>query len=153
MKNRHASSFKTSTRVRWVEDEKQQKMVTESATTSETLLEGELAHYRVKDSYSLHWGTSTELMDFQVISAAKKAMIFIVLLEGKLDFSYDDLRFEINACDEPVGVAVNLTKPATFRRVVKKDNRVTKLKIVLPIDWVTERMGRNVMSKRLSASI
>ncbi|NOH95639.1 AraC family transcriptional regulator [Vibrio sp. 99-70-13A1] len=139
MANRLPSSFNKSALIRWVEHQDRHTLMSDTPMSKEELLEGELINYKVNNSFSLHGGTSDELTDFQVISTAKKALIFVILLEGKLDFSYDDTRFVFDATDEPVGVVVNLTKPATFRRVIQKGNHVTKLNIVLPVEWVEER--------------
>ncbi|MDN3616616.1 helix-turn-helix domain-containing protein [Vibrio gallaecicus] len=139
MVNKLPSSFNKSALIRWVEHKDRHTLMSDSPMSKEELLEGELINYKVNNSFSLHGGTSDELTDFQVISTAKKALIFVILLEGKLDFSYDDIRFVFDAVDKPVGVVVNLSKPATFRRVIQKGNHVTKLNIVLPVEWVEER--------------
>jgi len=143
MNKRHPSSFQKSAIVRWVEDEKKQTLVSENQYNTEALLEGELINYKVKSGFSLHGGTTTELTDFQVIATAQKALIIIILFKGKLDFSYDDVRFIFEANTEPKGMVVNLMKPATFRRSIQKDNQVSKLNILLPIDWIKERAGLN----------
>ena len=38
------------------------------------------------------------------------------------------------------GLVVNLAKPATFRRSVQKGNKVAKLKVLIPQDWIEERV-------------
>lgn len=35
---------------------------------------------------------------------------------------------------------MNLAKPATFRRTVRKGNKVAKLKVLIPQDWIQERV-------------
>ncbi len=143
MNNRLPSSFQKSAQVHWIQDEKKQSLVSETQHTSQVLVEGKLIDYKVKNSFIINGGTTTELTDFQVISTAQKFLIIIILFEGALDFSYDDIRFRLKANTKPKGVVVNLTKPATFRRSLKKDNRVSKLNILLPIDWIKERAGQN----------
>nr|WP_275665795.1 AraC family transcriptional regulator [Vibrio sp. Isolate30] len=115
-------------------------MVSEQFTETDPLLEGNVDTCKVKESFSLHWGTTTELKDHQVISTARKALILIILTDGKLDFSYDDLNFNMDSKDGYQGLVVNLAKPATFRRSVQKGNKVAKLKVLIPQKWVEERV-------------
>lgn len=141
MHNRIPSSFQKSALVRWVEEDKKQSLVSVNHHDSEVLVEGDLVHHKVKSGFILHSGTTDELRDFQVISTAKRALIIVILFEGKLDFSYDDVRFVFDANTQPKGMLVNLTKPATFRRSIQKNNRVTKLNILLPVEWIKDRGG------------
>ncbi|MGX9418501.1 helix-turn-helix transcriptional regulator [Vibrio sp. WJH972] len=140
------SSLQRSALIHWDNTEKRQVLVSDSPNSPKELVVGQLIQYNVKNSFSLSGGTSTELADYQVVSTAKKSVILVILLEGKLDISYDDLRFVFDASTGPTGVVVNLTKPATFRRIIEKGNHVTKLNIVIPIDWVEDRIesGSNV---------
>ncbi|EGA68429.1 putative transcriptional regulator, AraC/XylS family protein [Vibrio sinaloensis DSM 21326] len=138
MNSRSPSSFRTSALVRWIENEEKHQMVSESLT--DPLLEGEVDTYKVKQGFSLHWGSTTELRDHHVISTARNALIFIVLVEGKLDFSYDDLSFVMDAQSGSKGLVVNLAKPATFRRTVHSGNKVSKLKVLVPLEWIQERI-------------
>ncbi|MEF1227792.1 AraC family transcriptional regulator, partial [Vibrio fortis] len=126
--------------MRWVENEEKYKMVSEQFTETDPLLEGNVETCKVKESFSLHWGMTTELKDHQVISTARKALILIILTDGKLDFSYDDLNFNMDSKNGYQGLVVNLAKPATFRRSVQKGNKVAKLKVLIPQDWIEERV-------------
>lgn len=140
MNSRISSSFRKSALVRWIENEEKYQMVSEQFTETDPLLEGNVDTCKVKESFSLHWGTTTELKDHQVISTARKALILIILTDGKLDFSYDDLNFNMDSKNGYQGLVVNLAKPATFRRTVQKGNKVAKLKVLIPQDWIEERV-------------
>lgn len=140
MNSRISSSFRKSALVRWVESDEKHKMVSEQLTETDPLIEGNVETCKVKESFSLHWGTTTELKDHQVISTARKALIFIILTEGKLDFSYDDSNFVMDSSQDYQGLMVNLAKPATFRRTVQKGNKVSKLKVLIPQEWIQERV-------------
>ncbi len=137
------SSFKKSALVHWLEEGRKNTLVSETQYSTEVLVEGDLRHYSVKDGFTLHFGKTHELMDYQVIATARKGLIIMILLEGKLDFSYDDTRFKFNEENNPQGMVVNLLKPATFRRTLKKDNNVYKINILLPFEWVNERTETN----------
>lgn len=140
MNSRAPTSFRKSALVRWVESGEKHQMLSENLAESDPLLEGDVDTYKVKQGFSLHWGSTTELKDHHVISTARKAMIFVILLEGKLDFSYDDLSFVMDSESGSKGLVVNLAKPATFRRTVLEGNKVSKLKILVPLEWILERI-------------
>ncbi len=89
-------------------------------------------------------------MNFQVIATAQKALSITILLEGKLDFSYDNLVFSLDTNCNKSALIVNLTKPASFRRTLYRNNKVSKLHIVLPLSWV---QSRNRNDHRINAFI
>ena len=101
-----------------------------------TLIEGELISYQADHRFLLHGGHTKELMDFQVVTIAKKSLCITILLEGKLDFGYDDLNFSFDANQKKAAVVVNLARPVSFRRTLFKNNNVSKLNIILPFGWV-----------------
>ncbi|WP_295893515.1 helix-turn-helix domain-containing protein [uncultured Vibrio sp.] len=140
MNSRTSTSFRKSALVRWVAGDKKHKMVSEQLAETDPLLEGKIDTCKVKESFSLHWGATTELQDHKVISTARKALILIFLTKGKIAFSYDDSNFAMDAKHGYQGLAVNLAKPATFRRTVQKGNQVSKLKVIIPQDWLQERI-------------
>lgn len=107
------------------------------------LVEGDLLLYQVNHSFTLYGGTTHELMNFNVIASAQKALVIIILLEGKLDFSYDYLTFELDANSQKCAVVVSLTKPVSFHRKLYKDNNVSKLNISLPLSWIKNRNTSN----------
>ena len=51
-----------------------------------------------------------------------------------------DLNFNMDSKDGYQGLVVNLAKPATFRRSVQKGNKVAKLKVLIPQEWIEERV-------------
>lgn len=140
MNNRIPSPLKKSALVRWVRSEENFQMVSEQYSETVPLIEGNVDICKVQENFSLHWGTTTELNDHQVISTARKALILIVLKEGKLNFGYDDSNFVMDSKHGYQALVVNLAKPATFRRTVQKGNKVSKLKVLIPHHWIQERI-------------
>ncbi|MDN2663529.1 AraC family transcriptional regulator [Psychromonas sp. 14N.309.X.WAT.B.A12] len=106
------------------------------------LSEGQLISYHVNNGFTLQGGKTHELIDFEVLSTVQKSLVIVVLLEGKLEFGYDSLNFELDADTSCNAVLVNLSKPASFHRQLYADNHVTKLNISLPIEWVESRCDR-----------
>jgi len=107
------------------------------------LIEGELISYQVDNCFTLLGGRTKELVDFQVLATAKKSLCITILLEGKLDFGYDDLEFIFDASEQQKGVVVSLARAVSFRRTLHKNNQVTKLNIILPHEWITNRISSN----------
>ena len=104
------------------------------------LIEGELISYQVENRFKLHGGKTKELVDFQVLATAQKSLCITILLAGKLDFGYDDLNFVYDAAEQQRGVVVSLTRAVSFRRTLYKDNQVAKLNIILPHQWIEDRI-------------
>jgi len=107
------------------------------------LSEGKLISYQVNDGFTLQGGETHELINFEVLSTVKKSLVIVILLEGKLEFGYDSLNFELDADTSCNAVLVNLNKPASFHRQLYADNHVTKLNISLPIEWVESRCDQD----------
>lgn len=107
------------------------------------LIEGDLIAYKADNSFILHGGVTKDLVDFQVITTAQKSLCITILLEGKLDFGYDNLNFFLDASLNKRAVIVNLARPVSFRRTLYKNNNVSKLNIILPFNWVESRIRGN----------
>lgn len=107
------------------------------------LIEGDLIYYKLDNSFILHGGTTKELIDFQVVSMAKKSVCITILLSGKLDFGYEDLNFSLDAGQRESAVIVNLSRPVSFRRTLHKNNSVSKLNIILPTNWLENRLQKS----------
>jgi len=104
------------------------------------LIKGDLISYQADNSFILHGGKTKELVDFQVLATAKKSLCITILLKGKLDFGYDDLNFLYDAIEQPRAVIVSLLRSVSFRRTLYKDNQVTKLNLILPHEWIAQRI-------------
>lgn len=116
-----------------------------------SLVDRELLYYKLDNTFLLQAGGSIEKGDYQAISTAKQSLIITILLEGKLEFSYEELRFNLDAQHQPSALVVNLTRPTSFRRRVQKNNRVSKLKITIPTQWIEQRAELNSKAKQFMA--
>ncbi|WP_165862829.1 helix-turn-helix domain-containing protein [Vibrio sinensis] len=111
------------------------------------LVEGTFMSYQSDNGWGLHGGSSRELVNSNVVSTAPISVIFTILLQGDLSFGYDDLTFDLSSEKNSHVVAVNLARPANFRRALFKNNQVTKLNIMLKYDWLHSRMSHNCYAK------
>ncbi|MEL0630441.1 AraC family transcriptional regulator [Psychromonas aquatilis] len=111
-----------------------------TGTKSLALIEGDLISYQADNSFILYGGRTRDLVDFQVLTTAKKSLCLTILLEGKLDFGYDDLNFLYDATNQPKAVIVCLARAVGFRRTLYKGNKVAKLNIILAHEWLTDRI-------------
>ncbi|MDV7103474.1 AraC family transcriptional regulator [Vibrio sp. TH_r3] len=126
---------------RRIQNADKQVIVVEKKQHRLNLVEGRFVSYRVNNGLVLHGGTLNELEDYEIISMAESSIIITVLLEGKLAFGYDHLSFDLNSDNHGMkAVVVNLNQPSNFRRVMHHKNKVAKLNIMLPAQWVKERL-------------
>ena len=99
--------------------------------------------YRAKNMFIVHAGSGEEKKNYQVISTANKSLIINILLEGGIEFSYEGLKFKLDAKSKPHGVVVNLTRPTSFKRTIQENNYISKLKVIVSPSWVDERVENN----------
>lgn len=107
------------------------------------IIEGKIISYSNDDIFTLHGGATQELVDFQVLSIAKKSVCITILLDGMVDFSYDDLCFSYDTSVKQRAVMVNLKNPVSFRRTLHKNNRVLKLNVIVLSNWIESRLQGN----------
>ncbi len=126
-----------------VADNDLETIISETPTRRSQLARGVFISHpsTIEEGYVLHGGVSEELMDTRVVSVATPALIVTVLLEGRLSFGYDDLCFELSTTDKPQAIAVNLTKPASFRRDIIKQSTLKKINILISHQWLQARLG------------
>ncbi|ROV58298.1 AraC family transcriptional regulator [Vibrio ponticus] len=116
-----------------------------------TLAEGQFLSHKYHEKIFVHGGHSTELVDRSIVSTAHPALLITLLLRGKLNFAYDDLAFDLQTDNGARGVVVNLTRPANFYRSMTKDNRVSKINILIKPNWLQERYcGQNSLEDFLA---
>lgn len=140
MKRSLATRAQKAVLTRCIVHNEQQMVVSEKPKQTDVLVLGQLMNYKTADGIKLHGGHSTEVTDFQVISTAPKSLVMTFLLKGKLEFGYDQLKFDLDAKQQAQGVLVNLAKPCSFTRKISKGNEVAKLNLIISADWLKSRL-------------
>ena len=115
------------------------------------IVEGHFVSHRCDDEFFIHGSRSNELIDTCIVATAPTSLIVTLLLQGKLSFGYDDLRFDLDSSTQTQGVLVNLTKPASFQRTINKDNHVAKLNLSIKPEWVIKRSSESCHVRRFIA--
>ncbi len=124
--------------------EESQFIVSQGQTNPIQLAQGNLMSYQFNQDIYVHGGLCTELVDSYIVATTRPALLITVLLSGRLNFSYDNLQFELDAKDGPKGVVVNLTKPTNFRRGLTKQNVVNKINILIKPQWLSSRLKDDI---------
>ncbi len=122
-----------------VEDSEKQMIVGETKHGQAPLVEGEFLSHNVAKDINIHGCRSRELHSSNVVSTAPSSVTMTILLEGELNYSYDDLEFNLNASSGGKVTLVNLNQPSNFRRAITEGNQVTKLNVLINHDWVKLR--------------
>ena len=125
-----------------IEGDKKQMIIGRTTKKKSLLVEGDFISYHLGKHIFLHGGSSTELINSTVLSLTKPSLIFTVLLEGRLNFGYDDINFSLSANNSNC-TAFNCLKPANFRREIVSGNKVKKINIVLSAEWVAEHSAHS----------
>ncbi|WP_238132187.1 AraC family transcriptional regulator [Vibrio cincinnatiensis] len=95
---------------------------------------GRFIEYTSPSGFALHGGRCHELTDCDVMTTGSPALVIILLVEGKLSFAYDDLKFTLCAKTQPQALMVNLQQPCIFHRRLHQGMQVRKLNIILSPD-------------------
>ncbi|WP_086980892.1 helix-turn-helix transcriptional regulator [Vibrio aphrogenes] len=110
---------------------------------SRPLVTGKFLSYRSPTGFVLHGGKTDECIEMNTMSNAPAGVIFTLLLDGKLEFGYDDQAFTLSA--QPhfnptgIGLVVNLKQESTFHRHISKHNHIEKLNIIIDPKWFKQR--------------
>lgn len=118
-------------------------IVSQNRNRNTPILEGKLINYHAPEAFTLYSGTSHELVDSHVVSSIKPSVIITVVVDGKLSFGYDDTEFKLDGSKCIEVVMINLAQPVRFCRSIEKDNRLTKVNIVMSPNWIAARLGEN----------
>lgn len=125
--------------VNYVECNGRPVLVSQKPAGHQVLLDGQVVFYRSPNAWLVHGGVTTEHYDFQALKTVPKSVLITLLLDGKLDFGYDNRDFSFNVDEQPIGVIVNIKHPTSFKRTLHKGSRVRKLNLMLPSHWLDER--------------
>lgn len=140
----HLSKRKKVVLTQLIGDSEEKMIICSGIKPNVALIEGRFVSSRFGgNGFYVHGGESDELINSTCISTAPSSLIVTLLLQGKINFAYDELDFNFDASLQPLGVAVNLTKPVNFRRDITKNNHVKKLHLVLSPSWLEGRLGDN----------
>jgi AraC-like DNA-binding protein len=140
----HLTSYRRGALTRCITHDEKKVVISEKASHTDVLVTGHLVNYSLKEGIEIYGGSTCEMMDFQVISMVKKSILITILLQGKLEFGYGELMLKLNAFEKAIGIVVNLTKPSGFRKKISKGNHVTKLNLVLNVDWLKQRIDSDI---------
>ncbi|MCG3721042.1 AraC family transcriptional regulator [Vibrio cincinnatiensis] len=99
---------------------------------------GRFIKYTSPSGFVLHGGSCHELADCDVMTTGSPALVIILLVEGKLSFAYDDLKFSLCAKTQPQALMVNLQQPCIFHRRLHQGMQVRKLNIILSPDKLNQ---------------
>lgn len=123
-----------------IRDSEQQTIVTQRKNSPLSLARGEFISHTCEGIFSLHGGASYELENSQVVCTSEASTIITLLIEGNLQFGYDDLEFTLDASAEPQALIVNLAQPCNFHRRLVKGSHIVKLNLVISPQWIANRI-------------
>ncbi|USD63998.1 AraC family transcriptional regulator [Vibrio sp. SCSIO 43136] len=138
---RHPQNAKAFTLTKMEQRHKSKVIIGNHATKEVPLVQGEFTSYRSQGGLILYTGSCQELNTRSILSSAPPALIFTIVLEGRQKFGYDDLNFDLVAKgSKPKVVAVNLNKPANFRKHLTQDSHFVKLNVIVMREWLDKRI-------------
>lgn len=144
-KNRADSVISRKVVMTRVEQEDQNiKIVSERNQQKEILVEGDFVSVEFPSGMLVQGGSTVEKADANVLARANPCVIVSIVLEGELEFGYDDREYSLSSCSQQEGhgsaIIVNLKRSCTFRRRVVEGHTMRKVNIILKPEWF-ERQG------------
>lgn len=122
------------------------KIVSERNQQKEVLVEGDFVSVEFPSGMLVQGGSTVEKADANVLARANPCVMVSILLEGDLEFGYDDREYSLSAVsqqpDYGSAIIVNLKRSCTFRRRVAKGHAMKKVNIILKPEWF-DRQGLN----------
>ncbi|MBV1910876.1 MAG: helix-turn-helix transcriptional regulator [Kangiellaceae bacterium] len=121
-------------------------MPQKSAKIRNSLIENQSVCFDIDRTYSnieYHYSDMIEKTDDRVVSERKPGITLGILIEGKLDFTIDHqpIKLEVANASTPICFGYNFAKPAQWKRRLIKNNRVKKLIITIPQQWINNRLS------------
>ena len=109
---------------------------------SSPVIQGSISLSKTFSDLTLHYSESTELRNLSTSLERPAGLTVGVLLKGKILFSLDNERFEINDEKGPICFAFNLARSCQWGRSMIKGNHVIKAVVTLPFSWLSQRFGQ-----------
>ncbi|MPS33471.1 AraC family transcriptional regulator [Salinivibrio sp. VYel9] len=103
---------------------------------TQPLVRGQFLHTSCPGGLHIDSGITDELCDANVLHRAHQGIMLVIVLEGVLEFAYDDHTYRCNACHQPQALAVSVCRDSTFRRRLIAGNHLKKVNILLPPEWL-----------------
>lgn len=121
-----------------------QSWLQEDIPPATKVIQGVDAHIILRDDLSVHYSDTEELDDLVIETEMPEHIGVRIMLEGKIDASLDDQpipmpqRQQGSGGWKPIASIYCQTRPAIFRRSLRKGDRVRKVIITFKHDWLLD---------------
>ncbi len=107
-----------------------------SLDPDDIVLRGRFRMEMLRSGLSLHATDAVDLRDMTTAAAAGAGLTVALFLRGEVDISLGERRYALSAAREPVLFLLSRTEEDRFQRRAMRGNRVRKITLGLPPDWL-----------------
>lgn len=112
-----------------------------SLDPDDIVLRGRFRMEMLRSGLSLHATDAVDLRDMTTAAAAGAGLTVALFLRGEVDISLGDRRYALSAAREPVLFLLSRAEEDRFQRRAMRGNRVRKITLGLPSDWLDGNGG------------
>ena len=107
-----------------------------SLDPDDIVLRGRFRMEMLRSGLSLHATDAVDLRDMTTAAAAGAGLTVALFLRGEVDISLGERRYALSAAREPVLFLLSRAEEDRFQRRAMRGNRVRKITLGLPPDWL-----------------
>ncbi|CBS88370.1 helix-turn-helix transcriptional regulator [Azospirillum lipoferum] len=107
-----------------------------SLDPDDIVLRGRFRMDMLRSGLSLHATDAVDLRDMTTAAAAGAGLTVALFLRGEVDISLGERRYVLSAAREPVLFLLSRAEEDRFQRRAMRGNRVRKITLGLPPDWL-----------------
>lgn len=104
------------------------------------LLSGRLSNDSYQSFLNIHTANTVAMHDAAVSSTARPAVTVAIILKGRVSGAFNDMAFEFDASDHPVGFVLSLPEPVLLTREIRRGEDICKVMVSAHFDWVQHRV-------------
>lgn len=104
------------------------------------MMSGRMSNDSLQSFLNIHTTDTVGMQDAKVKFEVGAAVTVAILLRGRVRGAFNDVPFDLDARDHPVGFMWSLSYPATLHRELQKGDDVKKVMISARYDWVASRL-------------
>lgn len=105
------------------------------------VMSGRLSNDNLQSFLNIHTTDTVSMQDADVKFPVKAAVTVAIVLRGRVCGAFDDVPFDLDARDQPVGFIWALSQPVMLHRQLKQGDDVSKVMISAKFDWVASRVN------------
>ncbi len=104
------------------------------------MMSGRMSNDNLQSFLNIHTTDTVTMQDAAVKFPVNAAVTVAIVLRGRVRGAFDNVPFDLDAREQPVGFIWSLSQPVMLHRELEKGDDVCKVMISAKYDWVVKRV-------------